>query len=423
MNIVDKAIQHLKKGELKDAFVHINRIKTSESAEDMLVLSDEMLQLGFIEEAKDILEHLLKLYPNEGELIVSLAEILIDLDEEDEAMLLLEKVSPDDDLYPSALLLEADLFQLQGMDEVSERKLLKAKELLPDEVLIDFALGELYYQQGRDQDAVSSYIKVLEQQEEVGGTNVNQRVAEALSTSGKFEEALPYFEKALKDKLEINTLFEYAFTAYQAGMYQTAAAKFTELKELDKEYHSLYLHLAKTYEHLEDLDSALETVKEGIREDEFNKELYFFGGKIALKKGVSEDAEKLFREAIAIDPGYLEAVLTLIKLLMHEERYDEVLECIGSVREYGEDDPQFEWMAAVSYQKNEQYQEALKSYHKAYNSFNSNEDFLEDYGFFLIEEGDRHTSREIFTKLTKMNPANDDYAMMLERLAEEPDSM
>ena len=46
--------------------------------------------------------------------------------------------------------LEADLYQLQGMPEVSERKLLQAKELLPNEVIIDFALGELFYQQGRN---------------------------------------------------------------------------------------------------------------------------------------------------------------------------------------------------------------------------------------------------------------------------------
>ncbi|MDQ7864021.1 hypothetical protein RCO48_31895 [Peribacillus frigoritolerans] len=60
--------------------------------------------------------------------------------------------------------------------------------------------------------------------------------------------------------------------------------KFIELKELDHEYHSLYLYLAKSYEHLEDLENALKTVKEGIKADEFNKELYFFGGKNSLEK-------------------------------------------------------------------------------------------------------------------------------------------
>ena len=91
---------------------------------------------------------------------------------------------------------------------------------------------------------------------------------------------------------------------------------------------------------------------------------------------------------------------------------------IGEVRKYGEDDPQFEWIAAVCYQKTEQFKESLTSYHKAYNSFMNNPDFLEDYGFFLIEEGDSATAREVFNKLLVINPANDEYVMILDRLGE-----
>ena len=423
MNSVDKVIQLLKKGELAEAHSHINRITSSESEEDILTLAEEILQLGFIDEAKELYEHLLVLYPGEGELIVSIAEILIDCDQEDEAMLMLEKISPEDDMYPSSLLLEADLYQLQGMPEVSERKLLQAKELLPDEVIIDFALGELYHQQGRNPEAISTYIKVLKQEEEIGGVSIHQRIAESLSETGEFEEALPYFEKALSHQLEINTLFEYAFTAYQAGMYKIAIKKFTELQELDPEYHSMYLYLAKSYEHEEEIDQALKTVKEGIHEDEFNKELYFYGGKLALKKGIEQEAESMFKEALALDPGYLEAAITLLKLYMHNERFDDTLECINEVRRNGEDDPQFIWLEAVSYQKLEQFDEALNSYDKAYNYFKNNEDFLEDFGFFLIEEGDRVKAKEIFTKLLQYNPTNDEYVSILERLDEDLENM
>ena len=130
MNSVDKVLQLLKKGELAEANSHIHLITTTESEEDILTLAEEISQLGFIDEAKGLYEHLLELYPGEGELIVSIAEILIDSDQEDEAMLMLEKISPEDDLFPSALLLQADLFQLQGMPEVSERKLLQAERAI-----------------------------------------------------------------------------------------------------------------------------------------------------------------------------------------------------------------------------------------------------------------------------------------------------
>ena len=51
--------------------------------------------------------------------------------------------------------------------------------------------------------------------------------------------------------------------------------------------------------------------------------------------------------------------------------------------EYGEDDPQFIGLEAVSYQKMEQFDEALNSYDKAYNYFKNNEDFLEDLWFLF----------------------------------------
>ena len=108
---------------------------------------------------------------------------------------------------------------------------------------------------------------------------------------------------------------------------------------------------------------------------------------------------------------------------MHNERFDDTLECINEVRRNGEDDPQFIWLEAVSYQKLEQFDESLNSYDKAYNYFKNNEDFLEDFGFFLIEEGDRVKAKEIFTKLLQCNPTNDEYVSILERLDEDLENM
>lgn len=41
-----------------------------------------------------------------------------------------------DDLYVQSLLLVADLFQMQGFDDVAEQKLLKAKEMMPTNLLL-----------------------------------------------------------------------------------------------------------------------------------------------------------------------------------------------------------------------------------------------------------------------------------------------
>jgi tetratricopeptide (TPR) repeat protein len=337
---------------------------------------------------------------------------------EEEAILELEKVHPDDASFPESLLLLADLYQMEGLYEVSEQKLLLAKKMLPDEVIVDFALGEFYSEEGKFIEAITCYEKVLEKETEIAGVNVNQKMADALSAGGAFEDALPYYEKALEDRIEINTLFNYGFTALQAGFNGKAIEKFLELKELDPEYYSLYVNLAKAYEREEDPEKGYIILLEGIQYDEYNKDLFLYAGKLALKIGKEAEAEKLLRESLALDPELTEAALTLNKLLLHQENYEGVIEII-KLLEDGEPDPQFLWDAAVAHQYMEEYAEALKQYESAYHFFKENSDFLADFGYFLIEEGKRERAVEIFNKLVKKEPSNEEFLDVLQRLSDD----
>ncbi|WP_026581072.1 tetratricopeptide repeat protein [Bacillus sp. J33] len=419
MDKVNKIITLLENGQHEEAIESYQQILISGSHEERFLLAEELFQYGFLEEAKALYERLLEAYPEEGELLVLLAETHIDLGNEEEAILVLERINEKDPSYPQSLLLLADLYQMDGLYEVSEQKLLKAKDILPDEVIVDFALGELYAEQGKFLEAIRVYEKVLEKEEIIAGINVNQRLAEVLSAGGAFEEALPYYEKALEDKLEINTLFSYAFTALQAGYNRTAIEKFSELKEIDPEYHSLYLYLAQAYEREEEAAKGLAAVKEGIKQDEFNKELFFYGGKLALKSGDEKEAEDMIRQAIALDPEYVQAAVTLNKLLLQQERYEDVIEIANMMSDLDEEEPQLLWDAAVAYQNNEEFSEALNKYQLAYTFFKQQPDFLSDYGYFLIEEGKREEAAEIFNTLIKLEPGNEEYLDVLQRLTDD----
>jgi tetratricopeptide (TPR) repeat protein len=416
MDRVNKIITLLENGQHNEAINEYNVVLTSGMPDEKFLLAEELYQFGFLAEAKALVENLLEFYPEEGELLVLLGEILVESGEEEQAILELEKISEQDPSFGQSLLLLADLYQVQGLYEVCERKLLKAKAILPDEVIIDFALAELYSDQGEVTKAMNSYELVLKEQHEIAGTNIHQRIADLLSTSGAFEDALPYYDKALDEKLEINTLFGYAFTALQAGYNRTAIEKFEELKALDPEYHSLYLHLAKAYEREEELDKSLTAIQEGIRQDEFNKELFFFGGKIAIKLGRPDQAENYFREALALDPGFTEAALTLNKLFFQGERYEEVIDLVSQLDFIEDEEPQLLWDSALAYDKLEKYSYALDKYESAYTFFKDNEAFLLDYGYFLIEEGNNDRAAEVFKRLQKGDPTNEEYQDLLDRL-------
>ncbi|RDU36353.1 hypothetical protein DRW41_12505 [Neobacillus piezotolerans] len=418
MEKTEKIIDLLENGQHKEAIEEYNEVLKSGPPEEKFLLAERLLQYGFLQEAISLFENLLLYYPGEGEIIVLLAEAYVDNGEEEKAILLLEEIEPDDPSYGEALILLADLYQLQGLYEVSERKLLSAKKALPDETVVDFALAELYSSMGEMRKAIDYYEEVLKSEDEIAGISIHQRIADCLSASGSFEDAMPYYEKALEGKVEINTLFGCAFTALQAGYNRTAIERFQELKQLDPEYHSLYLHLARAYEIEELPDLALKTVIEGIRQDEFNKDLHFFGGKLALKLGRQDEAEQFLREAIALDPGFTEAALILNKLLLHQERYEDVIELIEAVEIVEHAEPQFHWDAALAFENLEDYVRAMESYAAAYPYFKNNENFLNDYGYFLIEEGKTADAAEVFKELLKRNPLNEEYADLVERLSQ-----
>lgn len=419
MERVKKILTLLENGQHKQAKVEYNEVLNNGTADEKYLLLDELYQVGFLEEAKALCENLLECYPDEGELLVMLAEILVDTGNDEEAILVLEKIDESDPSFGQALLQLADLYQVQGLYEVCEQKLLKAKEILPGETVVDFALGELYYEQGEVLKAMQAYENVLKETDELAGINVNARIAELLSSSGAFEKALPYYEKALENKQELNTLFGFALTAFQAGMNRKAIEKFLELKELDPGYQSLYLPLAKAYEREDEPEKGLKVIQQAITQDEYQKELFLYGGKLALKLGKEEQSIGYFRNALALDPGYIEAALILNKVYLHQEKYQNVIDLIHTIEYQEEAEPRFLWDAAAAYQKLEDYTEALDKYESAYTFFKENDEFLTDFGYFLIEEGKNERAAEIFKQLVQNDPSNEEYLDLLERLIDQ----
>ena len=54
------------------------------------------------------------------------------------------------------------MYQVLGIPEVSEAKLKEAANLMPEEPLIQFALGELYFTNGQFVEAITRYQSIVE---------------------------------------------------------------------------------------------------------------------------------------------------------------------------------------------------------------------------------------------------------------------
>ncbi|MGD7008004.1 tetratricopeptide repeat protein [Metabacillus sp. 84] len=413
------AITLVENGDAEKGLEQLTILEGTLHDEEKFLLADKYYEWGLPDKALNLLSDLHLLYPRETDISLLMAEAYIDLEQEDEAIAILDQIDKGDDAYPQALLLQADLYQLQGLQEVSERKLKEAKKLLPDEPLIDFALGEFYFHSGDDHSSVAYYKQAASAGDSFAGVDINQRLADALSGSGEFEAALPHYEKALADKLDLHALFGFGIAALRAGQAKTAIHQLEKLKELDPEFSSLYLPLARAYEEEEMVQESLEAALEGIRQDEMNKELFLYAGKAALKNNQPDQAASLLKEAAAIDPGHAEAVLTLANLYQHQEQYEEIIDLLTEVMKFEEEDPQYFWLLGKSYNETEKFSQASDYYERAYKFFKDQTDFLEEYGRFLIEEGNRQKAIDLFRRILMIDPANVEIEALLMQLEDE----
>ncbi|MGZ7148146.1 tetratricopeptide repeat protein [Bacillus sp. BC08] len=404
MQKFEQAVSYIENGEAEKGLQLLKEQLKVANDEEKYDIARYYHTLGFTDEALSITEDLRLLYPEESEFTVFLAELYIDLDKEDEAIEVLHDIPENDDLYVQSLLLVADLFQMQGFDDVAEQKLLKAKEMMPDEPVITFGLAELYSSKGEEQKAITYYETLLAEHKVMGGVVIALRLAETLSAIGNWEEAISYYEAGLEEQKDIHSLFGYAFTLYQGEEYQRAIGAWQELKELDPEYASLYMYLAKSYEKEGMLQESYETLQEGIKVDELSVPFYVELANIAAKLGKIAEAEEVLQKALELDPGHLGAILKYAYILKEQEKYEELIAVVERAIDSGEPDTQLLWDLAFAKKQLEMYSDALKHYESAYTSFKNHPDFLEEYGYFLLEEGMRKEAKEVFTQLIQLDP-------------------
>ncbi|MCY7949011.1 tetratricopeptide repeat protein, partial [Bacillus atrophaeus] len=166
-------------------------------------------------------------------------------------------------------------------------------------------------------------------------------------------------------------------------------------------------------------EEALKTAKEGISYDEYNKELFLYAAKMTLKIGNVQEGKKLLQEALALDPGYVEALHTLLAVYLKEEDYELIIDLIQEVRGYGEEDPKYNWYLASAYTELEKYEEAKKCFEAAYLHYREDRDFLYEYTNFLLEEGLQQEALPLLKEVLKLDGANEELEETILRIEDE----
>lgn len=409
-------LQALEQGDLHQIHQLLEPFLINESHEQQYELAEVFMQYGFVKEADQIFEHLQFLYPDEAQLKIDRATVLMEMGAEDDALEQLLAIDASADEYPQALLVLADYYQMQGLFEVAEKYINEAMNILPTEPILQFAKAELLFETGRFLEAARLYEELHTLQHELTGVSLIERLAEVYRAGAAYETALDYYIQILEKEIKPDMLFGAAYAAFQIEKYELAIQKLEQLKELDPDYFSAYLLLAQSYAMQENNKKAYATIQEGLTRDEYDKTLYLFAGKMAIKNSLPQEAEKYLREAIALDLEYMEAILTLISLLANEERYSEVIELFEELQTNDFDWSTLYGFVADAYNKEEQYDRAYEFYKLAYTECKDDIALLEKYSYFLIEEGKRQEAKEVVEQLMQLQPTEPQWLELLESI-------
>lgn len=419
MNIIDNAIALIQHNKTEEALEILSSEATKADEQEQLDIAQIYIELGLIDRAEVLLTKIIGNNPSQSEAKIMLAEIYTDEQKEDKAISLLNEISEADPYYLQSLLQLADVYQVQGLNEVALTKLLEAKNIEPNEPLIDLALGELTFSLGDYQRASIYFQKLINDLDFSDDKNVISKLAESYALTGEFERSLQYYEQLDSDHPEV--VFRYGFVAYQLERYELAVSIWEKLKEKELEYSSLYPYLTDAYEQTGQIELAFQTIEEGIQVDSLNKELYLIAAKLALKLNDLKKAINYAQQSIALDNEYEDAISFLLEAYKQDGDHSAIIDLLTKQVDVTVLNGLFEWELAKILVEEEMFDQALKHYRNAYNKLKYDSEFLKEYGYFLMEEGRKDEAITVLRSYIQLEPADFSVAEYLQRIIEDDD--
>ncbi|UQS86567.1 tetratricopeptide repeat protein [Nicoliella spurrieriana] len=409
-----KALELLSAGKLTQ-FDEQFKLALKNDADDMLFsLAEELYSLGFLSQAKQIYRQLLTKYPDEDSLRANLAEIAISEDQNDLALNYLSEIKPDSDSYVQSLMIAADLYQTQGLFEVSKQKLLAAQKAAPDEDVITFALAELYFSTREFDRAIPLYLHLIKKGiTTLSAVNLVERIGVAYANAGRFGHAIGYLKQIKLIDMTSDVKFETAFTYLQLGEYQKAIEVFEDLRDSDHDYPTLYPYLGEALVKIHKEKDALRVFQEGLGVDEYNESLWTKAGDLALKIGEKEQAEHYYRSGHRIAPDDLTLTLKLSNLLVQEGQFENNVSFLKQYLETHAIDPQLAWNLATSYSEMDNLKLAATNYQTAAKSFGDNPDFLREAALFFRSIGNVSEMLQLLNRYVELEPTDGEMMQIL----------
>ncbi|MCI6872473.1 MAG: hypothetical protein PUG44_04710 [Streptococcus hyointestinalis] len=398
----EKMIAALSNQDLTHANKYFERALKEDDDEMLLDLGAYLESIGFLPQAKQIYLKLRERFP---EVNVNLAQIAAEDDDLTEAFLYLDAIDETSLDYVSALLVMADLYDMEGLTDVAREKLLLATDISPDPLVL-FGLAELDLDLGHFKEAIDYYAQ-LDNREilELTGVSTYQRIGHAYAALGKFEAAVEFLKKAIEIEYDDQTVFELAVILYDMEEYQKANLYFKQLETMNPDFDGYEYVYALSLQKENQGSEALRVVQQGLSKNSFDSNLLLLASQLSYEQHDSRSAEGYLLEAKQVSDDTEEVLMRLSNLYLEEERYEDVV----ALDDEAIDNVLTKWNMAKAYRQLEDEDKAYEAYHDLEADLYDNPEFLQDYAYLLYEYGYRKQAQKIAEHYLTLVP--DDMAM------------
>ncbi|HER6562960.1 TPA: tetratricopeptide repeat protein [Streptococcus pyogenes] len=393
----EKMIASLDQQDLAHAEKYFQKALKEDDADSLIALGEYLESIGFLPHAKRIYLQLADDYP---ELNINLAQIAAEDDAIEEAFLYLDKVSKDSPNYLSALLVMADLYDMEGLTEVAREKLLQAVGISPEPLVI-LGLAEIDMSLQYFKEAIDYYAQLDNRQIlELTGISTYQRIGRAYASLGKFEAAIEFLEKAVAIEYEDETVFELATFMYDQENYQKANLYFKQLETINPDYPGYEYGYALSLHEEHKTSEALRLVQQGLRKNAFDSQLLLLASQLSYELHDRQNAENYLLQAKEVAVDDEEILMRLATLYFDTERFEEVI----ALNRETIDNVLTKWTIAKAYHALEQEEVALALYNEISADLAENPEFLQDYAYLLREFGQFHKAIQMATAYLRQVP-------------------
>ena len=380
MNNSQQMLHALEEQDLAKAEHYFAEALENDPSDLLYELATYLEGIGFYPQAKEIYLKIVEDFP---ELHLNLATIASEDGQIEEAFAYLEEIQADSDWYVSALLLKADLYQMEGLTDVAREKLLEALSYSDDPLLI-LGLAELDSELENYQEAIQGYAQLDNRSiYEQTGISTYQRIGFAYAQLGKFETATEFLEKALELEYDDLTAFELASLYFDQEEYQKAVLYFKQLDTISPDFEGYEYGYSQALHKEHQVQEALRIAKQGLEKNPFETRLLLAASQFSYELHDASGAENYLLTAKEDAEDTEEIILRLATIYLEQERYEDILDLQSNEPE----NLLTKWMIARSYQEMDDLDTAYEHYQELAGDLKDNPEFLEHYIYLLRELG------------------------------------